>query len=233
VEEAKALMLQHRTRRRLAQATSLAAALLVFGVVPAAAQPGPPGPTGPVETLVGVTTVPTGPSEGEGPPDGMMPPVPARFSEPLGPFAMHVETLASAGPSEYGLLATPGCVSDSVYKRGMKLIFRFEVYDLDNKVRVTSADQSTASVLLPTGETLEAAFFPRAGPGQPIDDAVWTWVAVWQIPPDYPLGPVVYSIDVATPDGRAASLTPPSIAGQPVRPGVPLAVAGTFPTIIP
>ena len=226
-------MLHRLTSRRLAQASGLAAALLVFGALPAAAQPGPPGaPTGPIETLVGVTPAPPMPSEAPPPPD-MMPPIPARFSEPLGPFAMHVETLASASPSEHGLLATPGCVTDSVYKRGMKLVFRFEVYDLDNKVRVTSADQSTANVVLPTGETLQGAFFPRAAPGQPVDTAVWTWVAVWQIPPDYPLGPVIYSIDIATPDGRSASLTPPSIAGQPVMQGVPLFVAGTFPTIIP
>lgn len=224
-------MLLRLTPRRLVQATGLAAALVAFGALPAAAQPGPPGPPmGPVETLVGVTPAPAMPSEA---PPADMPPVPARFSEPLGPFAMHMETLASASPSENGLLATPGCVSDSVYKRGMKLVFRFEVYDIDNKVRVTSADQSSATVVLPTGETLQAAFFPRAAPGQPIDSAVWTWVAVWQIPPDYPLGPVQYSVDIATPDGRAASLTPPSIAGQPVVPGVPLFIAGTFPTIIP
>jgi hypothetical protein len=146
---------------------------------------------------------------------------------------MFMEVLASAGPSQAGLLASPGCVTDSVYKRGMKLVFRFEVYDLDNKTRVTPLDGSIAEVNLPDGMTLPAVFLPRAAPGDDPTNAPWTWVAVWHIPTGYPLGPVVYSINVATPDGREASITPPSIRGQPVQPGAPLILGGTFPTIIP
>ena len=71
-----------------------------------------------------------------------LPPVPDRFKEPIGPFTMFMEVLASAEPSQFGLIASPGCVTDSVYKRGMKVVFRFELYDLDNKVRVTTADGS-------------------------------------------------------------------------------------------
>jgi hypothetical protein len=43
----------------------------------------------------------------------------------------------------------------------------------------------------------------------------------------------MYTVDVTTPDGRTESITPPSIPGQPVVPGAPLALAGTYPTIIP
>jgi hypothetical protein len=147
---------------------------------------------------------------------------------------MHMEVVASASPSQYGLVASPGCVSDSVYKRGMRVIFRFEVYDLDNKVRVTSADGSTAAVTLPDGTSLPAFFAPRAGPGEDISTAPWTWVTVWQVPPDFPLGPVLYSVDVSTADGRAGSISPPSLVGPPVMPGAPLPpIAGTYPTIIP
>jgi hypothetical protein len=146
---------------------------------------------------------------------------------------MFMEVVASASPSQAGLLASPGCVSDSVFKRGMKLVFRFEVYDIDNKVRVTPADGSAAQVNLPDGGTLPAIFLPRSAPGDDPSNAPWTWVAVWQIPTDYPLGPVVYSIGVGTPDGREASITPPSFRGQPVQAGAPLVLAGTFPTIIP
>ena len=196
-------------------------------------QPAPPtGNQAPPQLLVGVKSAPAVPAGAEIPP-GSLPPVPARFSEPLGPFTMFMEVLASAAPSEHGLIASPGCVTDSVYKRGMKLVFRFEVYDLDNKTRVTSADGSTATVNLPDGTTLPALFLPRGGPGSDADSAPWTWVTVWQIPTDYPLGPVLYSVDVATPDGRAANIVPPSLPGQPVQPDVPLAIAGTFPTIIP
>ena len=61
---------------------------------------------------------------------------------------MFMEVLASAEPSQFGELATPGCVTDSVYKRGMKVVFRFELYDMDNKVRLTTADGTKAQVTL-------------------------------------------------------------------------------------
>jgi hypothetical protein len=159
--------------------------------------------------------------------------VPDRFKEPIGPFTMFMEVLASASPSQFGELATPGCVTDSVYKRGMKVVFRFELYDLDNKVRLTSDDGTTAQVTLPDGTALPAVFLPRGDPSASAADAPWTWVTTWHIPTDYALGPVMYTVDVATPDGRNASITPPSIPGQPVVPGAPLAIAGTYPTVIP
>jgi hypothetical protein len=43
----------------------------------------------------------------------------------------------------------------------------------------------------------------------------------------------MYTVDVTTPDGRSASIMPASIPGQPVVPGQPLSLAGTYPTIIP
>jgi hypothetical protein len=146
---------------------------------------------------------------------------------------MYMEIVASASPSQVGLLASPGCVSDSVFKRGMKLVFRFEVFDMDNRVRVTGADGSTAQITLPDGSALPAYFRPRGGPGTDPGAVPWMWTTVWQIPTDYPLGPVLYAVDVATPDGRGATLNPPSVVGQPVQPGVPLVLGGTFPTIIP
>lgn len=226
---------------RAAQAAGAAVLFAALYAVPASAatpiadefaQPASPGASQPpLQTLVGVHPAPAAPPEE--PPPGGMPPIPDRFAEPIGPFTMFMEVLASASPSENGLLASPGCVTDSVYKRGMKLVFRFEVYDLDNKVRVTSADGSTAQVVLPDGQTLQADFAPRGGPGSDPETAPWTWVAVWQIPTNYPLGPVKYSVEVATPDGRGGAIDPPSLAGQPVQEGAPLFIAGTYPTIIP
>ena len=80
---------------------------------------------------------------------------------------MFMEVLASAEPSQFGELATPGCVTDSVYKRGMKVVFRFELYDMDNKVRLTTADGTKAQVTLPDGTTLPALFLPRGDPSRP------------------------------------------------------------------
>jgi hypothetical protein len=228
-------------RLRLGGPVAAAALLVAVNALPASAapadQPAAPGqvPTGDssqVTTLVGVHPSPAV-QPGGPPPAGALPPVPDRFKEPIGPFSMFMEVLASAEPSQFGELATPGCVTDSVYKRGMKVVFRFELYDMDNKVRLTTADGTKAQVMLPDGTTLPALFLPRGDPSQPIGDAPWTWVTTWHIPPDYPLGSVMYTVDVATPDGRSQTLQPASIPGQPVVPGVPLAIAGTLPTIIP
>lgn len=193
---------------------------------------GQPGGTPPQrETLIGVLPAPPMGSEIDNLP--ALPPVPDRFLEPMGPFAMSMEVLASAAPSQFGLIASPGCVTDSVYKRGMKMVFRFEVYDLDNKVRVTPADGSTAQVTLPDGTSLNAVFLPRGAPDSDLSAAPWTWVTTWHVPTDYPLGPVMYHVDVATPDGRSLAIHPTSIPGQPVIQGAPFLIGGTYPTIIP
>jgi hypothetical protein len=224
-------------RIRLAGPLGVAALLLAVSALPASAAPAdqpapPPGDQGQLTTLVGVHPAPAAAPQSP-PPAGAVPPVPDRYKEPIGPFTMYMEVLASAEPSQFGELASPGCVTDSVYKRGMKVVFRFELYDLDNKVRLTSADGTTAQVTLPDGTALAAAFMPRGDPSAPADQAPWTWVTVWQVPTDYALGPVMYTVDVATPDGRSESITPASIPGQPVVPGQPLFLAGTYPTIIP
>lgn len=224
-------------RIRVAGPVAGAALLVAISALPASAapadQPAPPaGDVGALTTLVGVHPAPAVPPAGP-PPAGALPPVPDRYKEPLGPFTMSMEVLASASPSQFGQLASPGCVSDSVYKRGMKVVFRFELYDMDNKVRLTSADGATAQVTLPDGTVLPAVFLPRGDPSAPIGDAPWTWVTTWQVPTDYALGPVMYKVDVNTPDGRSASLEPSSLPGQPVVPDQPLFIAGTYPTIIP
>jgi hypothetical protein len=223
---------------RAGRAAFVALLFAAVGALPASAEsvtavdleePAPPS-TGQVQTLIGVMPAPAVPAEAL---PAELPPVPERFMEPIGPFTMFMEVLASVSPSENGLLASPGCVTDSVYKRGMKLVYRFEIYDLDNNVRLTSADGSTARVVLPDGQVLPAYFVPRGGPGTDPSTAPWTWVAVWQIPTDYPLGPVKYHIEVATPDGRSDSIEPPSLAGQPVQPDAALVIGGALPTIIP
>ena len=77
-------------------------------------------------------------------------------------------------------------------------------------------------------------FLPRGDPSQTHGDAPWTWVTVWQIPTGLSArARCMYTVDVAAPDGRSQTLQPASIPGQPVVPGVPLAIAGTVPTIIP
>jgi len=155
-----------------------------------------------------------GPAVGhEPPPDLSANPLPDFYSQPIGPFTMYMTVLAT-GPSQYGLFTAPGCVADSIFKRGMKLVWRFEVYDIANGKRLTDRDGSRVSITLPDGTTEQARFEPRGPAGQVAPDAPWTWVAVWNIPLDYPLGPVDYRVDVGTADGRAGSIQPATFVGN-------------------
>src|SRR4051794_25813360 len=45
--------------------------------------------------------------------------LPDMYFQPVGPFTMYMNVIAT-GPSEYGLFTAPGCVLDSIFKRGMK-----------------------------------------------------------------------------------------------------------------
>jgi hypothetical protein len=90
----------------------------------------------------------------------------------------------------------------------MKLVWRFEVYDMATGLRVTDRDGSQASVTLPTGATMPAMFIPRGEPGTISPDSPWTWVVAWNIPLDYPLGPVDYTVNVTTADGRSGQMRP-------------------------
>ena len=42
-------------------------------------------------------------------------------------------------------------------------------------------------------------------------DAPWMWAAGWDIPPDYPLGALDYSIVVTTKDGRTDTWKIPAL----------------------
>jgi hypothetical protein len=133
--------------------------------------------------------------------------LPDEYGQPVGPFTMYMEVVTAGAPSAAGLVASPSCVLNGVYKRGMKLIWRFEVYDQQTGLRVTDRDGAQIEMVLPDGSTIPAEFLWRGGPNAP-PDAPWTWVAAWDIPLDQPLGPVDYAVTVRTPDGRTGTLRP-------------------------
>jgi hypothetical protein len=133
--------------------------------------------------------------------------LPDQYLQPVGPFTMYMEVVTAGAPSPAGLVASPSCVLNGVYKRGMKLIWRFEVYDQETGLRVTDRDGAEVDMLLPDGSVIPAEFLWRGGPNAP-PDAPWTWVAAWDVPLDYPLGPVDYAVIVRTTDGRTGTLRP-------------------------
>jgi hypothetical protein len=143
---------------------------------------------------------------------GVAPPpkqtTPAFYYEPVGPVFFYVETLTSTGPSKYGLLPTIPCVQSGVFKRGMRLVFRFEVLDTSTGKRVTDKDGATVRVRLPHGEEVAARWAIR-GSVAALPDSAWMWDASWDIPPDYPVGSLDYSIQISLKDGRTGAFIPP------------------------
>lgn len=133
---------------------------------------------------------------------------PASYYEPVGPFFFYVETLTSTGPSRYGLVPTVPCVQSGVFKRGMRLVFRYEILDTSTGKRVTDRDGATTKVRLQHGEELTARWAIR-GSVAALPDSAWMWDVAWDIPPDYPIGSLDYTIVVGTKDGRTGTFTPP------------------------
>ena len=147
------------------------------------------------------------------PPKPAVPPPPARttpafYYEPVGPFFFYAETLASNGLNKYGVISTVPCVQSGVFKRGMKLVFRYEILDTSTGKRITDKDGATTKIRLPHGEELAARWTIR-GSVNALPDSAWMWVVAWDIPPDYPVGSLDYTIVVTAKDGRTGTFTPP------------------------
>jgi hypothetical protein len=173
-----------------------------------------PQQSGP-QPLIQVITLPNVPVEAPPPPrSGPLPALPSQYAEPVGPYTMYMEVIAT-GPGETGMVTAPGCILDGVFKRGMKLVWRFEVYDMATGVRVTDRDGAQVMMNLPDGTSIPARFDQRGGgPSGPPPDAPWTWVAVWYIPADYPMGPVNYSVSVTGANGVAGTIMPATMGSR-------------------
>jgi hypothetical protein len=133
---------------------------------------------------------------------------PASYYEPVGPFFFYVETLTGNGPSKYGVAPTVACIQSGVFKRGMRLVVRFEVLDTSTGKRVTDKDGANIKMILPHGEEVIARWTIR-GSAAALPDSAWMWDTTWDIPSDYPVGTLDYKIMVTTKDGRTATFTPP------------------------
>lgn len=157
--------------------------------------------------IIGARNVPVPPPPA-GPPPRSPHTTPASYYEPVGPFFFYVETLTSANPSRYGVLATVPCIQSGVFKRGMRLVFRYEILDVTTGKRVTDKDGAVTKVRLQHGEEVTARWAIRGSVNALLDSA-WMWDASWDIPPDYPVGSFDYTITVAMKDGRTATFVPP------------------------
>lgn len=168
-----------------------------------------------VTTLIGARVVPT-PTAAPPPtplpagaPAPERPAPPASLYEPVS-FAFYVETLATTSIGKDAVASTVACTPNSVFKRGMKIVWRFEVFDTSTDRRLTDRDDATVKVRLPNNEELTARFSQRGGGSVPT--APWTWNAAWDIPMNHPLGSFDYTINVTSKDGRSGTFQQPYLA---------------------
>ncbi|MBI3953907.1 MAG: hypothetical protein HY330_05285 [Chloroflexi bacterium] len=170
-----------------------------------------------VTILIGAKAVPT-PTPAPPPtplPPGSTPPprptTPASYDQPV-PFTFFIETLATTRPSTYGVAATINCLNTNAFKRGQRIVWRFEVFDTSTGKRLTDKDAPTVKVRLPHGEEVTARWSQRAGGRVP--DAPWMWNTTWDIPLNYPLGGLDYAVTVSTKDGRNFTWKQPALVSK-------------------
>jgi hypothetical protein len=101
--------------------------------------------------------------------------------------------------------ATVNCLNTNVFKRGQRIVWRFEAFDISTGKRLTDNEATAVKVKLPHGEELTNRFSARGGTGP------WMWNTTWDIPLDYPLGGLDYEILVTTKDGRTSSWKQPAL----------------------
>ena len=134
---------------------------------------------------------------------------PASTAEQVGQYFCYVETLTADRPSVYGYLAPRGCQPSGAFKRGERMVFRFQVLDVSTGKTMTTDDAFSMKVRLPFIGDMDADFKQR-GEGS-VPDAPWTWDYCWDVPLDYPLGTLDYSIVISSKDGRSGVWKPPAL----------------------
>jgi hypothetical protein len=146
----------------------------------------------------GPRPAPTPLPEGEEPPPPPEPP--AEYFAPVGDFTFYVETLTASGVTPDGYGYTAGCALSNTFMRGTKMVWRAEIIDLSTGMRIMPTDDLVVKIVLPHGEERTMRFSQRGGGRVP--DAPWMWAGAWEIPLDYPVGTLDFSLVVTTPDER-------------------------------
>lgn len=129
-------------------------------------------------------------------------------------FFCYVEVLKADRPSVYGYQAPRGCIPTGEFQQGERAVFRIVILDRTTGKEVTPKEAESVTMRFPFGVEVPAEYKQR-GEGR-IADAPWTWDVCWDVPLDYPLGVLDYSIIIKTRDGRTGVWKPPALV-DPVR----------------
>ncbi len=137
------------------------------------------------------------------PPGYTPPPPPVPPAPEFVQIAFYVDTVtAGAGESKFNVDSNYGCMKSSIFKRGQHMVWRMTLIDATTGQVLQGDDVETAVIKLPNGEELSMRYGRHGGEGGP-----WFWTGAWDIPMDYPLGSLNYSIDALTVDGKSGTFT--------------------------
>ncbi|MBI3973797.1 MAG: hypothetical protein HY332_21175 [Chloroflexi bacterium] len=153
------------------------------------------------------TPVPPPPGATPAPP----PALPAPRTVPL--YLYHDTVTSGPGESQFNVDPNLSCVRSSLFKRGMHVTFRMEAVDTSTGKILQAPDVEKAAVLLPSGEVLNMRF----GRHGATEDAPWFWTTAWDIPMNYPLGVLDYTIEVVASNGKRMTTDQPLTVSLPAR----------------
>ncbi len=140
---------------------------------------------------------------------------PASYYQPVGPYFIYVETIATSTASKYNVASTLACTPSGVFARGQRIVFRYDIVDIATGKRLTDRDTDTVvKVVAPNGDESTGRFSQRGG-GQ-VPDAPFMFSGSWDIPLDFPLGAVDYKITI-TKGGQTFTWRPPYLTSEPLK----------------
>ena len=127
------------------------------------------------------------------------PPPPQPLAPEVKALFLDVKTVtAGPGESQFKVDADKYCAVSSTFKRGMHVVWLMEAYDAATGKELQTADVKEAVLKLPTGES--ANF--RYGRHGATEDSPWFWSTAWDVPMNYPLGVLDYTVEVTTVVGK-------------------------------
>lgn len=147
-------------------------------------------------------------------------PPPAYYDQQ--PYFVYAEVLQASRASNFDVQSTSGCTPASLFTRGQRIVWRYDIMDGTTGKRITDKDGAKVKIVLPNNVEVAGTFSQRGG-GK-VAGAPFMWSSNWDIPVDYPLGGIDYKVVITTKDGNSFTWTPPSVVapdgGSDTRPRV-------------
>ncbi|MBI4494635.1 MAG: hypothetical protein HY690_17805 [Chloroflexi bacterium] len=173
-----------------------------------------PGNPASIPILGGVPNAPPRPTPTPLPAGAVPPPQPQPPAPRKVPLYAHIDTVtAGFGESKYNVDANLACVKTGLFSRGMHVVWRMELVDTSSTQILQAGDVENAVLKLPHGEELKFRF----GRHGPTEDSPWYWTTAWDVPMDYPLGVLDYSVTVTTKGGKSVTVRDPLAMSLPDR----------------